>query len=83
MFDWKTLAGKWSTNNIDGRSKTIAGNMYAQVLANEKYFAKPYSMDNKGKSGDALKEFCRKFGVPEHLTFDGSKEQMCKGTTFI
>ena len=71
MFDRKTLAGKWSTNNIDGRSKTIAGNMYAQVFANEKYFAKPYPMDKKGKVGDALKEFCRDFGVLEHPTFDG------------
>ena len=40
-------------------------------------------MDKKGKSSDALKELCRYFGVPEHLTFDESREQMYKGTTFI
>ena len=40
-------------------------------------------MDKKGKAGDALKEFCIYIGVPEHLTFDGSKEQTCKGTKLM
>ena len=66
-----------------GGSKTIAGNRYAQVFANDKYFAKPYPMDKKGKASDVLKELCRDFRVPEHLTFDGSREQTCKGTTFM
>ena len=56
---------------MDWRSKTIAGNRYAQVFANDKYFAKPYHMDKKGKAGDALKELCRDFGGPEQLNFDG------------
>ena len=68
---------------MGGKSKTIARNRYAQVFANDKYFAKPYPMDKKGKAGDALKEFCRDFGVPEHLNFDGPKEQTCKGKTFM
>ena len=56
---------------------------YAQVFANKGYFSHIYPMDTKGKAGDALKLFCQEFGVPEHLTFDGSKEQNCKGTTFM
>ena len=40
-------------------------------------------MDKKGRAGDTLKGFYRYFGVPEHLTFDGSREQTCKGTTFM
>ena len=68
---------------MDGRSKTIAVNRYAHVFANDKYFAKPFPMDMKGKAGDALREFCRYFGVPEHLTFVRSREQTCKGTTFM
>ena len=40
-------------------------------------------MDSKSKAGDALKIFCQEFGVPERLTFDGSKEQTCKGTEFM
>ena len=40
-------------------------------------------MDSKSKCGDALKLFCQEFGVPERLTFDGSKEQSMKGTQFM
>ena len=32
-------------------------------------------MDTKCKAGDALRTFCQEFGVPDKLTFDGSKEQ--------
>ena len=40
-------------------------------------------MDKKSKAGDALKLFCQEFGVPESLTFDGSKEQTGKNTQFM
>ena len=30
-----------------------------------------------------LKLFCKEFGVPEKLTFDGYKEQACKLATFM
>ena len=40
-------------------------------------------MDSKKKAGDALRLFCQEFGVPERLTFDGSKEQSMKGTEFM
>ena len=68
---------------MDGRCKSLDGNKYAQIFANDKYFAKPYPLDTKSKAGDALKMFCRDYGIPEHLTFDGSKEQVNAGTTFM
>ena len=40
-------------------------------------------MDSKRKAGDALWLFCQEFGVPERLTFDGSKEQGQGGTEFM
>ena len=40
-------------------------------------------MYSKSKAVDALKLFCQEFGVPEKLTFDGSKKQVCKGKTFM
>ena len=40
-------------------------------------------MDSKTKAGDALRLFCQEFGVPERLTFDGSKEQSMPGTQFM
>ena len=68
---------------MDGRVKSLEGNRYAQVFANKGYFSKIYPMNSKGEAGDALRTFCREFGVPEHLTFDGSKEQTGKNTEFM
>ena len=68
---------------MDGRVLSLSGNRYAQVFANSGYFSKLYPMATKGEAGDALKRFCLEFGVPESLTFDGSKEQCCKGTEFM
>ena len=82
-FYRKTLSGSWSTDTMDGRVKSLEGNRYAQVFANKGYFSKIYPMNNKGEAGDALRTFCREFGVPEHLTFDGSKEQTGKKTEFM
>lgn len=46
-------------------------------------FFRIYPTDKKSKAGDALRLFCQDFGVPEHLTFDSSKEQCSKGITFM
>ena len=83
MFQRKTLLGEWSTDTMDGRCKSLDGNKYAQVFANKSYFSRIYPMDSKGKAGDALRLFCQEFGVPEKLTFDGSKEQTGKNTKFM
>ena len=83
MFDHKTLAGRWSTDTMDGRIKSLNGNRHAQVFSNDSYFVKIYPMDTKSKAGKALREFCREFGIPQSLTFDGSKEQSMPGTEFM
>ena len=83
VFSRKTLAGDWSTDTMDARCKSREGNKYAQVFANKSYFARIYPMDSKKKAGNALRLFCQEFGVPERLTFDGSKEQTKKGTEFM
>ena len=83
VFSRKTLSGDWSTDTMDGRVKSLEGNKYAQVFANKAYFSRIYPMDSKGKAGDALRIFCQEFGVPEKLTFDGSKEQTEKNTQFM
>ena len=83
VFSRKTLSGDWSTDTMDGRVKSLDGNRYAQVFANKAYFSRIYPMDSKGKAGDALRLFCQELGVPEKLTFDGSKEQTEKNTQFM
>ena len=83
VFTRKTLSGDWSTDTMDGRCKTLDGNRYAQVFANKAYFSCIYPMSSKKQAGDALRLFCQEFGVPERLTFDGSKEQNGKNTQFM
>ena len=79
----KTLTGAWATDTVNGRTKSLDGNRYAQIFTNKNYFAKLYPMDTKSKAGDALRTFCREFGVPDNLTFDGPGEQTGKNTTFM
>ena len=83
MFHLKRLDGDWSTDTLVARVTSKDKNKYGQVFANKAYFAAIYPMDSKGKAGEALKCFCTEFGVPERLTFDGSKEQTKKGTVFM
>ena len=77
-----TLKGDWSTDTMDGRGKSRDATRYGHVFANKQNFAAIYPMDSKGKAGDALRQFCKEFGVPERLSFDGSKEQTEKRTEF-
>ena len=53
------------------------------MFSNKSYFSKTYPIEKKSEAGDALKRFCQEYGVPEHLTFDGSKEQNGRNTEFM
>ena len=75
MYKAKRITSTWSTDTIDGRTKSLDGNHYAQMFANEQYLAKFYPVGSNGKSCDALKGFCREFCIPDNLHFDRSKEQ--------
>ena len=83
QFQTKRLDGKWATDTMDGRVKSLDGNRYAQVFSNQNFFAKIYPMEKKSEAGEQLKQFIIDLGVPEHLTTDGSKEQTKKRTEFM
>ena len=83
MFHIKRLTGKWSTDTLDGRTRSLDVNHYAQVFASKQCFAKIYPMDSKGKDGDPLKVLCGEFIVPDNFTFDGLKEQGEENTDFM
>ena len=83
MYEQPRLSGEWFTDTMDGRVISKDGNRYAQVFANKGYFVHAYPMDSKKKAGDALCTFCQEFGIPDRLTFDGSKEQNGKNTEFM
>jgi hypothetical protein len=82
MYRVPRLQGEWYTDTVEGRCKSRDGNKYGQIFANEAYFAVFYPMDSKSKAGDALHTFCREYGAPEKLRFDGSKEHTGKNTEF-
>jgi Reverse transcriptase (RNA-dependent DNA polymerase) len=77
------LHGRFYCDTLFGRHKSLNGNTCAQVFANKSFFVVAYPMDTKAKAGAALREFISEFGVPELLTFDGSREQMGKNTEFM
>ncbi|KAI2498409.1 Reverse transcriptase (RNA-dependent DNA polymerase) [Fragilaria crotonensis] len=68
---------------MDGRSKSLDGNRYAQIVANKDFFAVAYPMANKSSAGESLRRFIHEYGRPEKLTFDGSQEQCGRKTQFM
>jgi hypothetical protein len=79
----KHLHGKFYTDTVYGRHKSLNGNTCAQIFVNKSLFVVAYHMDSKAKAGEALKQFIQEYGVPEELTFDGGKEQTGKNTEFM
>ena len=82
IFQYPRLYGEWYTDTVFGPKKSKNGNDCGQIFANGSYFATFYPMDSKGKAGDALRVFCKEFGVPDTLRHDGAKEMCKKNTEF-
>jgi hypothetical protein len=82
MFFLPRLEGEFYTDTVFGPVKSRDGNTCGQIFANDAYFATFYPMDTKSKAGDSLRVFCKEFGVPEILRFDGAKEMGKKKTEF-
>ena len=74
MFNQKKLRNqKFYTDTLFGRCKSISSNTCAQIFANKSYFVKAYPMDQKSMAGQALRQFVRNYGVPEHLMGQAKK----------
>ena len=83
MHSLRRLQGEWFTDTLFADVKLREGNTCAQIFANDSYFATIYPMDTKQKAGDALRVFCKEFGVPEQLRSDGAREMVGKKTEFM
>ena len=83
VFTIKTIQGQVLCDTMKKICKSIGDNQYAHVSENKAYFSKFYPIDSKTKARDDLKLFYQEFDVPEKLILDGSKEQACKGNTFM
>ena len=82
-FEQKTFRSQVYSETMDGRVNSVNGNRYGQVFATKDFFCKIYPMATKNLAGDGLKQFISDYGVPEFLTFDGSKEQVNPKTEFM
>jgi hypothetical protein len=71
------------TNTLFGKYKSVMNNTWAQLFANELFFAKAYPIEKKSLAGAALRQFIWDFGVPEKLTFDRSGKQTGPKTEFM
>jgi hypothetical protein len=77
------LRGRFYTDTEYGRHSLLTGNKCMKVFVNKSFFAVAYPMETKRYAGKALKEFINEIGIPELLTFDGSKEQTAKNSEFM
>ena len=82
MFHLPRLRGEWATDTVFGPCKSMEGNTCGQIFTNDSYFAKLYPMEREGQSGQALKTFCKEFGVPEFLRMDGGPTMLGKHKEF-
>jgi hypothetical protein len=84
MYNQRRLRGqRFYTDTLIGKYESLSNNTCAQIFANESFFVKAYPMEKKSMAGAALRQFIRDYGVPEHLTFDGSAEQTKPKTEFM
>ena len=67
---------------MDMRCKSIHGDYYAQVFANDELFAVAYPIVKKSDAHHPLDHFIRDYGVMSELIMDGSGEQSGKHTKF-
>ena len=73
----------WESDTMNGRTRSLYGNIYAQVFTNETFFTEIYTRAIKYDSRLALKTFITEIVVPENFTIDFSKEQNAPGTKFM
>ena len=65
---------------MNGRCKSLDGNKYVRIFANESFFATAYPMEHKSSAGQALKQFISDLGIPNKLVCDGAADQVGKRT---
>ena len=82
MYERLHIRGTIYTDTMGGWHKSLDGNKYAQVFANDSFFAVSYPMDKKSSAGQALKQFIADFGIPDQNVCDGLGEQTGKRTEF-
>ena len=71
-----------ATDTMDARCKSIHGERYCQVFGNKDFFVEAIPIVKKSDCHQALDIFIRKYGIPDLMRHDGSKEQSGRDTKF-
>ena len=84
QFGVKRLNGKFATDTIWAKSRTLRSNMASQIYSHKCGFNTAYQLQSA--SGDnvgyTLSQFVSEYGAPEHLTYDGASVQLGRNTHF-
>ena len=64
------------------KTKSLKGNSCAQIFTDGEGFVWIEPMKSKAEAGESLKKLIQDVGIPNALTFDGSKEQVGENTEF-
>jgi hypothetical protein len=60
------LRTRWYSDTFEAITKSIRGNLYAQMFCNDQDWATAVPMRSKADCGDALNDVVREYGIPEH-----------------
>ena len=82
MYERPCIRGTIYTDTMGGWHKSLDGNKYTQVFANDSFFAVSYPMDKNSSARQALKQFIADFGIPDRIICDGLGEQTGKRMEF-
>ena len=82
MFQINRIRGKIATDTMDAQCNLIHGERYCQVFVNKDLFVEAYTINKKSDCHEPLDTFIRKYGAPDCMIYDGSKEQNGNNTDF-
>ena len=84
QFGVRRLNGKFSTDTIWAKIKTLRRNVSSQIYSQKCGFNAVYHLEsaNGENVGYNLSKFVSDYGAPEHLTFDGAVVQVDRNTNF-
>lgn len=85
IFGVRRLNGKFATDTVYGKIKSLRGNVGSQLFSHKCGFKAAYPIQriDGDHVGNALTQFISDFGVLEHLTFDGASVQTGVRTRFM
>lgn len=79
----RRLTCKFFTDTLFSKSKSIIGNICAQIYTNAEGFIFVIPIASKSEAGTTLDEFAQDVGIPNELVFDGASEQIGRKTHFM